>query len=81
MPELEKVPNPSWVADCETEGTYQDDFYISITGYEIVDGYDGKVLRVYLDFTNNSKEATSFLMRRMVSGVAGFPAHPVPVLT
>ena len=62
MPELEKVSDPSWLADCETEGTYQDDFYISITSYEIVDGYNGQVLRVYLDFTNNSKEATSFLM-------------------
>ena len=76
MPELEKVPNPSWVADCETEGTYQDDFYISITGYEIVDGYDGKVLRVYLDFTNNSKEATSFLMSAAYRAVQDGAALP-----
>jgi hypothetical protein len=76
MPELEKVPNPSWVADCETEGTYQDDFYISITGYEIVDGYDGKVLRVYLDFTNNSKEATSFLMNAAYRAVQDGAALP-----
>jgi len=85
MPELEKVSDPSWLADCETEGTYQDDFYISITSYEIVDGYNGQVLRVYLDFTNNSKEATSFLMnaacRAVQDGAAlayDFPQEDIP---
>ena len=50
-----------------------------------MDGYDGQVLRVYLDFTNNSKEATSFLMqasyRALQDGVSlqySFPEESIP---
>lgn len=85
MPELQKVADPNWLADCETEGNFGDNFYISVTNYEIVDGYTGKVLRVYLDFTNNSQETTSFLLnasyRAVQDGAAlayDFPQDSVP---
>lgn len=50
------------VAGLAAEGVYKDDYYVSITGSEVVDGWsDGtQVIRIFFDFTNNGQEATSF---------------------
>lgn len=54
------VSDPQWLAGWPSEGAYHDDYYVAITGHEIVDGREGgSVLRVFMDFTNNSDEETS----------------------
>ncbi|MBQ9955930.1 MAG: DUF5067 domain-containing protein [Eggerthellaceae bacterium] len=52
--------SPQWLAGWPSEGIYHDDYYIAITGYEIVKGYrDEPILRVFMDFTNNSEDVES----------------------
>ncbi|MEE0095847.1 MAG: DUF5067 domain-containing protein [Oscillospiraceae bacterium] len=59
---IEPCSSDELVAGLAAEGVYKDDYYVSITGCEVVEGWagDGPVLRVFFDFTNNSQEATSF---------------------
>lgn len=54
------ITDPQWVAGWATEGTYNEDFYMSIDSMELTEDYDGnRMIRVYFTFTNNSDEATS----------------------
>ncbi len=59
---IEPCSSDEFVAGLSAEGVYSEDYYVSITGSEVVEGWDGDglVLRVFFDFTNNSQEATSF---------------------
>ena len=59
---IEPCSSDEFVAGLAAEGVYDEDFYISITGSEVVDGWpsDSPVIRVFFDFTNNSQEAASF---------------------
>ncbi len=59
---IEPCSSEALVENLPSEGVYDEDFNISITKSEVVDGLnDGeKVIRIYFDFTNNSDEATSF---------------------
>ena len=59
---IEPCSSEALVKDCPSEGVYSENYYISITKCEVVDGFsDGeKAIRIYFDFTNNSGEATSF---------------------
>lgn len=59
---IEPCSSDEFVAGLAAEGVYDEEFYISITGSEVVDGWpgDSPVIRVFFDFTNNSQEAASF---------------------
>ena len=59
---IEPCSSDEFVAGLSAEGIYNEDYYISITGCEVVDGWPGdpQVVRIFFDFTNNSQEATSF---------------------
>ncbi len=59
---IEPCSSDALVENYPSEGVYDEDYYISITKSEVVDGWtDGeKVIRIYFDFTNNSEEATTF---------------------
>lgn len=59
--EIEPITNVS--TDLPSAGTYDEDYEIAITGYDLVSNWDGQPsIRVYFDFTNNSDEAISFWM-------------------
>lgn len=59
---IEPCSSDEFVAGLSAEGVYSEDYYVSITGSEVVDGWldAGPVIRIFFDFTNNSQEATSF---------------------
>ncbi len=59
---IEPCGSDALVENCPSEGIYNENYYISITKSEVVDGWDDgeKVIRVYFDFTNNSEETTTF---------------------
>ena len=59
---IEPCSSDALVENYSSEGVYGEDYYISITKSEVVDGVtEGeKVIRIYYDFTNNSEEATTF---------------------
>ncbi len=59
---IEPCSSDEFVAGLSAEGVYSEDYYVSITGSEVVDGWldNGPVIRIFFDFTNNSQEATSF---------------------
>lgn len=65
---IEPCSSDELVAGLPAEGVYNEDYYVSITGCEVVDGWlgDGPVLRVFFDFTNNSQEAASFWSKSSV---------------
>ena len=65
---IEPCSSDALVEGLPAEGVYNEDYYVSITGYEVVDGWfgDGPVLRVFFDFTNNSQEAASFWSKSSV---------------
>ena len=56
------IAEPAYVKNMAAEGVYDEDYYVKITGYEIVPGWEGSVIRVYFDFTNNSQETTTFFV-------------------
>lgn len=54
------VSDPKWIEKWPSEGVYHDDYRIAITGSEITKDWDGEpLLRVFMEFTNNSDEADS----------------------
>ena len=54
------VSDPQWIAEWPSEGTYSDDYYVSIASTELTSDDSGNdLLRVYFNFTNNSSEAIS----------------------
>ncbi len=59
---IEPCSSDTLVENCPSEGVYDEDYYISITRSEVIDGWDDgeKAIRIYFDFTNNSEEATAF---------------------
>ncbi len=59
---IEPCGSDALVGDSPSEGIYNENYYISITKSEVVDGWDDgeKVIRIYFDFTNNSEEKTTF---------------------
>ena len=63
--ELEKVliPNPTNTEDLAAEGVIEDVYSFEILSYEVVPGYSvDNVARIYIEFTNNSDEATSYFL-------------------
>lgn len=63
--ELEKVliPNPTNTEDLAAEGVIEDVYNFEILSYEVVPGYSvDNVARIYIEFTNNSDEATSYFL-------------------
>lgn len=62
--EMPTITECTWAADLDTTGSFDDGLYTYTIGdYEVVDGTDStKVLRVFVDFTNNGEETTSFFM-------------------
>ncbi|MDO4733446.1 MAG: DUF5067 domain-containing protein [Bacillota bacterium] len=55
------VAEPEWIASWPSSGTYDEEYHVAITSSEFTEDLDGeKLLRVYIDFTNNSSEADSF---------------------
>lgn len=65
---IEPCGSDEFVAGLSAEGVYNEDYYVSITGCEVVDGWpgDAQVVRIFFDFTNNSQEATSFWSKSSV---------------
>jgi len=57
--EFPTIDEPTWTQDMPLMATLDDAYDVEIIDYEVVEGYDGDILRVYVDFTNNSDEATS----------------------
>lgn len=57
--EIAPIVDPPWVLELPDRGSY-DDYDISIDAAEIVDGYEGEVVRIYYTFTNNGDEAVNF---------------------
>lgn len=55
------LSDPDWTKALPTEGTFDDDYYVSIESAEVVTAWEegAEVLRVYFDFTNNSDEDNS----------------------
>lgn len=79
------IADPAYVKDMAAEGVYDEDYYVKISGYEIVPGWEGSVIRVYFDFTNNSQETTTFFMSTFVKALQdgveldyGFADEAVP---
>lgn len=59
--EIALIENPDWMEGYGEAGVYEEDYYVKIDNAEVVQDYSGDpVLRVYYEFTNNSKEAISF---------------------
>ena len=60
---IEPCSSDALVENYPSEGVYDEDYYISITKSEVIDGWDDgeKAIRIYFDFTNNSEEVATFL--------------------
>lgn len=58
--DITPVPAPTYVQNMAPEGVYEENYYVKIASYELVPGWDGDVIRVYFEFTNNSQETTTF---------------------
>lgn len=58
---LETIEDPAWTDELDDKGLVNDVYEMYIDNAEIVENSDGnEVLRVYLNFTNNSDEAKNF---------------------
>ena len=61
--EVVLIPNPTNTEGLSTEGVLEDVYGIKLLNYEVVPGYSvDKVVRVFIEFTNNSDEATSYFL-------------------
>ncbi len=61
--EITAIADPDWTDSYEDRGTVDDSYEVFIDNAEVVTGWeDSEILRVYIDFTNNSDEAASFYM-------------------
>lgn len=61
--EMPVIAEPTWTEGLETAAVFNDTCDVAIGDYEFTEGYDDELLlRVYVDFTNNSDEATSLWM-------------------
>lgn len=61
--EVELIPNPTNTEGLPTEGVLEDVYGIKLLNYEVVPGYStDKVVRVFIEFTNNSDEAASYFL-------------------
>lgn len=84
--EFKAINEPVLTVDLPDEGEYEDDTYMVFDTAEITTGYDGEdILRVYIDFTNNSTEEQNFWwvanMEAFQDGVElsiGYPEDSVP---
>ena len=79
------VADPQWISDWSDLGVVDDEYNVYIDSAVITEGYDGELLiRVYIDFTNNSAEETSCFMALYPSAyqdgvglVTGYPMDDV----
>ncbi len=61
--EVVLIPNPTNTEGLSTEGVLEEVYGIKLLNYEVVPGYSvDKVVRVFIEFTNNSDEATSYFL-------------------